>query len=333
MSTRRLTLVATLAACLASPLVQAQPAATGPATAWPDKPIRLVVAYPPGGGLDLVARTVALRLSETLKQQVVVDNRGGASGSIGADLVAKAAPDGYTLLMASPAEVVVGPAAGQKIPYNPESDFVPVALAGETPLVIVAHPSIPAGSLKDFIAYAKGNPGKLSYATPGNGSSMHFAGESLKGAAGAFMVHIPYRGAAPALNDVLGNQVSVAIVGMPPTVAHAKAGRLKVMAVTTAKRSPVMPDVPSVAELPGMQNYRFTNWMGVFAPARTPPAIVERLGAEIARIVKEPATRDKLAAAGVEAMGLQGAEFNSFLDAERKRYKAIAKERSIRFEE
>lgn len=325
MFTRRLTLLAAACAGLCSPLAMAQ--------AWPDKQIRMVVAYPAGGGLDLVARTVAQRLGEVLKQQVVVDNRGGASGSIGADIVAKAPADGYTLLMASPAEVVVGPAAGQKTAYNADTDFTPVALAGETPLVLVAHPSLPAKTLQEFVSYAKANPGKLSYGTPGNGSSMHFAGESLKASTGAFMVHIPYRGAAPAMNDVLGNQVGVVIVGMPPTVAHVKANRLRALAVTTAKRSSVMPDVPSVTELPGLKNYSFTNWMGVFAPAKTPAAIVDRLGAEIAKIVKEPATRDKLLAAGVEPMGLAGAEFTAFLTAERNRYKTIAKERAIKFEE
>jgi tripartite-type tricarboxylate transporter receptor subunit TctC len=321
---RRLTLLAACASLCCSWAI---------AQTWPEKPIRLIVAYPAGGGVDLVARTLALRLSDALKQQVVVDNRGGASGSIGTDIVAKSAPDGYTLLMASPAEVIVGPAAGQKTLYNAELDFVPIALAGETPLVLVAHPSIPAVSLKEFVSYAKSNPGKLSDATPGSGSSMHFAGESFKAGTGAFMVHIPYRGAAPALNDALGNQVSVAIVGMPPTVAHVKAGRLRALGVTTAQRSSVMPDVPSITELPGLESYRFTNWMGVFAPARTPPAIVERLGLEIARIVKEPVTREKLAAAGVEPMGLTGTEFTSFLAVERQRYKGIARDRKIRFEE
>ena len=326
MLTRILTLLAVTTGCLGGPLAKAQ-------AVWPERPIRLVVAYPAGGGLDQVARIVAQRLSDTLKQQVVVDNRGGASGSIGADIVAKAAPDGYTLLLASPAEVVVGPAAGQKTPYDAESDFTPVALAGETPLVIVVHPSVPAGSLKDFLAYAKAKSGMLSYGTPGNGSSMQFAGESLKSGTNTVMLHIPYRGASPAINDVLGNQIGVAIVGMPPVVGHVKAGRLKAVAVTTEKRSPVMPDVPAVAELLGMENYRFTNWMGVFAPAHLPPAVVERLGSEIARIVKEPATSARLAAGGVEARGLTGADFHVFLAAERQRYKTIAKQNSIRFEE
>ncbi len=314
------------AACAAfNPAAQAQ--------AYPNKQIHLIVAYPAGGGLDLVARVVAQRLSEAFNQQVVVENRAGASGSIGADAVARAAPDGYTLLMASPAEVVVGPAAGQKTPYNPETDLVPVALAGETPLVLVVHPSVPARNLAEFAAYAKSQPGKLSYGTPGNGSSMQFAGESFKAGTGAFIVHIPYRGAAPAINDLLGNQVSMAIVGMPPVVGHAKAGKLKVLAVTTQKRSPLMPDVPAVAELKGMADYQFTNWMGVFAPAKTPAAIVERLGAEIARMMQESATRKRLLDAGVEPLGLQGSEFAAFLKSERQRYAQVAKERGIRFQD
>ncbi|MDR2365769.1 MAG: tripartite tricarboxylate transporter substrate binding protein [Zoogloeaceae bacterium] len=300
---------------------------------WPGKPFRLVVAYPAGGGLDLVARAVADPLSEILKQPVVVENRGGASGSIGANFVAKAAPDGYTLLMASPAEVVVGPAAGQKTPYHPERDFVPVALAGETPLAIVVHSGIPADSLQGFIALAKSNPGKWNYGTPGAGSTMHFAGESFKAATGVVMEHTPYRGAAPAVNDVLGQHISMVIVGMPPIVPHVNAGRLKALAVTTIQRSPTLPNAPAVAELPGMQDFRFTNWMGVFAPAHTPPTIVERLGREIAKVVADPAVRAKLAAAGVVAEGLYGKEFEVFLRAERQRYQRIAKEQGIRFAE
>jgi tripartite-type tricarboxylate transporter receptor subunit TctC len=310
-------------------------AAALPAAAqnWPDKPVRLVVAYPAGGGVDLVARTVGQRLSEVLKQQVVIENRTGASGTIGADFVAKAAADGYTFLLASPAEVLVGPIAGQKTAYNPETDLVPVALAGETPLVIIAHPSVPAKEIKDLVEYAKKNPGKLSYATPGNGSSMHFAGESLKAQTGVSLSHVPYRGAAPALNDVLGNQVPVGIMGMPPVVAHAKAGRVNIVAVTTAKRSSVFPNVPSVAEMPGLKDYRFTNWMAVFAPSKTPAAIVERFGAEIAKAVNEPAVKEKLLAAGVEPMGIAGTELTAWLGEERKRYKDVASSRGIKFED
>src|SRR5664280_1226978 len=278
------------------------------AEAWPSKPIHLIVGYPAGGGLDFVTRAVAQRLSEGLGQQVIVENRSGASGSIGADYVARAAADGYTLFMASPAEIVVGPAAGQKIPYNPETDLLPVALAGETPLVIVINPAVPAKDLAEFIAYAKANPGKLNYGTPGTGSSMQFAGEAFNAGVGTQIQHVPYRGAAPALADALGNQVPMAIVGMPPTLGAVKAGKLRVIAVTSQKRSNVMPDVPAVAELKGMGDYRFTNWMGVFAPAKTPAAIVERLGAEIAKMVQEPATRKLLLDNGVEPQGMRGAD-------------------------
>lgn len=300
---------------------------------WPSKPIHLIVAYPAGGGLDLVTRTVAQRLSERLGQQVVVENRAGASGSIGANYVARAPADGYTLLMASPAEVVVGQAAGQKIPYNPETDLVPVALAGETPLVIVVNPTVPANNLAEFIAYAKSMPGKLSYGTPGTGSSMQFAGEAFNAGADTQILHVPYRGAAPAINDALGNQVPMAIVGMPPTVGHVKSGKLRAIAVTSQKRSTVMPEVPAVAELKGMADYRFTNWMGLFAPAKTPAEIVDRIGAEIAKMMQEPAMRQRLLDNGVEPQGSRGAEFAAFLKAERQLYGKVAAERGIRFEE
>ncbi len=298
---------------------------------FPDKPIRLIVAYPAGGGLDFVARTLAKGMAETLKQPVLVENRPGASGALGADVVAKARPDGYTLLLASPAEVIVGPAAGQKTPYNPGTAFAPIVLAGEAPLVVVVNPSVPAANLSELMAYAKSHPGTLSYGTPGTGSSMNFAGESLNKSFGTSILHVPYRGAAPAVGDLLGNQIPMAIVGMPPIVAQAKAGKLKVLAVTTAKRSSLMPDVAAVSESPGMKDYRFSNWMGVFAPAKTPAAVVELLGKNIAAIVHEPAVRQSLLGAGVEPQGLRGAEFTDFLTAERRRYQVIAKERGIHF--
>jgi len=186
------------------------------AQTYPAKPVRVVVPFPPGGGVDFVARTVAQRLGDTMKQTFVIENRTGASGMIGADAVAKSAPDGYTLLVASPAEVLVGPIAGQKVPYDAERDLQPVTLIGETPLVIVAHPSVAVRSLQDVFALAKKQPGKLSYGTPGNGSTMHFAGESLNAIAGISIMHVPYRGAAPAVADLLGGQVPLGIVGMPP---------------------------------------------------------------------------------------------------------------------
>ncbi len=300
------------------------------AQAWPEKPIRVVVPYPPGGGVDFVSRSVAQRLGEVLKTSMVIDNRGGASGTIGADIVAKSAPDGYTFLVASPAEVLVGPIVGQKVNYDPARDLAPVTLIGETPLVIAAHPSVPAKTLAEFIALAKASPGKYSYGTPGTGSSMQFAGESLNALAGIALVHVPYRGAAPAVTDLLGGQVPVGIVGMPPTVPHAKSGKLRILAVTSEKRSSAMPDVATVAELPGMKGYRFTNWMGVYMPAKTPQAVIDRIAAEIGKIVREPAMREKLLSQGVEPVGDTTTEFAAFLKSEYDTYSKIAKDRNIR---
>jgi len=297
---------------------------------WPDKPIKIIVPYPPGGGVDAVARTYAQRLGESLNTNVIVENKAGASGVIGADYVAKSAPDGYTFLIASPAEVVVGPSAGQKVPYDPKIDLVPISLIGETPLVIVAHPSVPAKNISEFIALAKANPNKYSYGTPGNGSSMQFAGESLNAIAGLDVLHIPYKGAAPALADALGGQIPIAIVGMPPTIAHAKTGKIIILAVTSEKRSSAMPDVMAVAELPGMKTYRFTNWMGLFAPSKTPSDILSKLTIATAKIVREPSIRDKLLSLGVEPIGNSPKEFSDFLKQEYSTYSKIAVERNIK---
>jgi tripartite-type tricarboxylate transporter receptor subunit TctC len=300
---------------------------------YPAKPVRVVVPFPPGGGVDFVARTVAQRLGDTMKQTFVIENRSGASGMIGADAVAKSAPDGYTLLVASPAEVLVGPIAGQKVPYDAQRDLAPVTLIGETPLVIAAHPSVAARSLQEVFALAKKQPGRLSYGTPGNGSTMHFAGESLNAIAGISIMHVPYRGAAPAVADLLGGQVPLGIVGMPPTVPHAKSGRLRVLAVTSSERSAAMPDVPAVAELAGFTGYRFTNWMGMFVPAKTPQQTVERLALQMAQIVRETQTSEKLLSQGVKPVGNSPSEFVAFLEDERGRYSKIAKERNIHAEE
>lgn len=300
---------------------------------WPSKPVRFIVGYPPGGGHDFVARTVAQRMAETLKQTFLVENRSGASGAIGTDYVAKSDPDGYTLLIASPAEVLVGPIAGQKVPYDPAKDLVPVALIGETPLAVVLHPSVPANNMPELLALAKRSPGKLSYGTPGTGSSMQFAGESIKAIGDVFIVHIPYRGAAPAVTDLLGGQVEIGIAGMPPVIGHHKSGRLKIIAVTSAKRSAATPEIPSVAELPGFAGFHFTNWQGVYAAAKTPPAVIQRIAAEIANAVRDPATRQRLLTAGVDPLGLGPTEFSAFLAREHATYSKVAKDRNIKLGE
>jgi tripartite-type tricarboxylate transporter receptor subunit TctC len=297
---------------------------------WPHKPVHVIVPYPTGGGHDFASRVVAARLSELLKQTFVVENRTGASGTIGAEYTAKSAPDGYTFMVASPAETVVGPVAGLKMNYDWEKDLAPVTVIGETPLAIAVHPSVPVKTIKELLDYAKKNPGKLSYATPGSGSTMHFAGESLKGIAGLFIVHIPYRGAGPGVADLLGGQVPMGIMGTPPVVAPHKSGRLRILAVTSAKRSGALADIPAMAELPGFADYNFTNWTGVFMAAKTPQAVIDRLAAEISKVVKEPAIRDKLVAAGVEPLGLTPAEAAKFFAKEKATYSRIAKARSIK---
>jgi tripartite-type tricarboxylate transporter receptor subunit TctC len=205
-----------------------------------------------------------------------------------------------------------------------------VTVIGETPLAIAVHPSVPARTIQELLAYAKANPGKLSYGTPGSGSSMHFAGESLKAIAGVFIVHIPYRGAAPAVADLLGGQVPMGIAGLPPVVGPHKAGKLRILAVTSTKRSGALPDIPAMAELPGFDGYNFTNWTGVFMAARSPPAVIERLAVEIGKAVREPAMREKLLAAGVDPLGLTTAQFVQFLAREKDTYSKIAKSRAIK---
>jgi tripartite-type tricarboxylate transporter receptor subunit TctC len=297
---------------------------------WPNKPVHVIVPYPPGGGHDFSARVVAQRLSDVLKQPFVIENRTGASGTIGAEFTAKSAPDGYTFVVASPAETVVGPFAGLKMNYDWEKDLAPVTVIGETPLAIAVHPSVPVKTIQELIAYAKKNPGKLSYGTPGSGSSMHFAGESLKAIAGIFIVHIPYRGAGPAVADLLGGQVPMGIAGLPPVVAPHKTGKIHILAVTSSKRSGALPDVPAMAELPGFADYNFTNWTGIFMAAKTPPAVIERLAAEVGKAVQEPGVKEKLLAAGVDPLGLTTPEFVKFLAREKATYSKVAKTRNIK---
>ena len=306
--------------------------ASGAAAAqdWPAKPVRVIVPYPTGGGHDFASRVVAQRLADTLKQPFLVENRTGASGTIGAEYTAKSAPDGYTFMVASPAETVVGPFAGLKMNYDWEKDLAPVTVIGETPLAIAVHPSVPVKTIQELLAFAKANPGKLSYGTPGSGSTMHFAGESLKALAGIFIVHIPYRGAGPAVTDLLGGQVPMGIMGTPPVIAPHKSGKIHIVAVTSAKRSPALPEVPAMAELPAYAGYNFTNWTGVFVAAKTPPAVIDRLAAEIAKAIQDPGVRERLVTAGVDPLGLSPAQFRQFLEREKATYSKVAKIRNIK---
>jgi tripartite-type tricarboxylate transporter receptor subunit TctC len=292
---------------------------------YPAKPIKFVVPFAPGGATDLIARAVGQKLTESMGQQVIVENRTGASGMIGADVVAKSPPDGYTLLMASTAEIAINPSLYAQMSYDAAKDFAPITLAGITPLILVVHPGSPAHSVKDLVAQARSNPGSVSFASAGNGSVQHLSGELLKTITGTQMIHVPYKGAAPALVDVLGGQVTMFFSGMPPAMPHVKSGKLRAIAVTTPKRSPAAPDVPTMAEA-GIAGFDISNWFGVFAPAGTPDEILNRLNAEIVKALALPDVKERLASQGAETVGSTRAEFKAFVAAETAKYAKLVKE-------
>ena len=296
--------------------------------AWPAKPIKLVAPSTPGDAPDVIARLVAEKLSTALGQQVVVENRPGAGGVVGSDAVAKAAPDGYTLIMGNAGSHGINAAVYTKLPYDIQRDFAPVSQVAVAPNVMVINPGIPATSVAEFIAYAKSQPGKLSYASGGNGSSAHMSMELFKAMAGVDLQHVPYKGATPALTDVIGGQVVAFIGNMPPTVPHIKSGKLRGLAVTTTKRSALMPELPTIADtLPG---YETVAWFGVLAPAGTPPEIVNRLSAEIGRIARSPEMREKLVAMGAEPVGGTPEEFKAVIDRDIAKWKPLAQKVGIK---
>ncbi len=309
-----------LALALGSPLVAL-------AQAWPNKPIRLIVNFPAGGSPDVVARAIATPLSQALGQPVLVDNRGGAGGIIGADLAAKAAPDGYTILLSSGSAMAIVPHITPKLPFDHNKDLVPVAAGARLELFLVSRSGLPFGNYADFVKYVKANPGKLSYGSPGTGTSPHIAGEMLKVQAGIFAVHIPYRGAGAALTDLLGGSVDYVF---DPGIAfqHIDSGRLRLLAVGSAKRSPLYPNTPTLAEL-GLAGFDVGTTHGFWAPAGTPPAIIERLNTEINRAVALPAVAAAIRALGAEPTPITPAQFGSVIQSDSRRYAAIIKERKI----
>ena len=271
------------------------------AQGFPEKPVRLVVPVPPGGSLNLYTRFIGQKLSESLGQPVIVDNRPGANGLIGADIVAKAAPDGYTLLMgATPTLAISVTLYAGKMPYNPERDFAPITLVAKAPSVLAAHPAVPARTLKELIAYAKANPGRLNYASSGTGSGNHLMGEMLKATAGIEMVHVPYAGGGPGLVALLAREVELIVTPPPILIPMAKAGRVRLLAVSSAARSPAMPDVPTVAES-GYPGFEATVWYCVVAPRGTPQPIVARLHGALTAILSSAEFRERLLADGASA--------------------------------
>jgi len=296
---------------------------------WPAKPIKLVAPSTPGDAPDVIARMVAEKLSTALGQQVVVENRPGAGGVVGSDAVAKAAPDGYTLIMGNAGSHGINAAVYTKLPYDIQRDFAPVSQVAVAPNVMVINPGVPATSVAEFIAYAKAQPGKLSYASGGNGSSAHMSMELFKSMAGIDLTHIPYKGSSPALTDVVGGQVVAFIGNMPPTVPLVKGGKLRALAVTTKTRSPLMPELPTIAES-GLPGYETVAWFGVLAPAGTPPEIVNRLSQEIAKIAKSPEMREKLLAMGAEPVGSTPEEFKGVIDRDIAKWKPLAQKVGIK---
>jgi tripartite-type tricarboxylate transporter receptor subunit TctC len=297
------------------------------AQTWPSKPIRIVVNFPPGGAADQIARAVAQPLQDALGQPVVVENKGGAGGNVGGDAVAKSPADGYTLLMSSGGMVSVNPHIYNKMPFDPEKDLMPVAAAARVVVFLVTQPSFPAQDAKAFLAYLKANPGKVSFGSPGNGSSPHLAAEMMKAQAGLFAVHVPYRGAAPALTDLLAGQIQF-LFDPGVAIPHIKAGKLKLLAVGSPKRSALFPDAPTLDEV-GLKGFDADTVFGFYAPAGTPAAVVARLNQEINRILALPAPRERITALGGEPAPMTPSQFRDKAAADGKRFGAIIRERRI----
>jgi len=301
------------------------------AQSYPGKPVRIIVPYSAGGGTDIVARAVGQKLSEIWGQSVIVDNRAGASGMIGAEAAARASADGYTLLMATPAEVATNHHLYSKVSYNPERDFAPITLVAVTPLVVAANPDVPAKNIQELVALARARPGTLGFATPGTGSTQHLSGEMLMSAAGIRLVHIPYKGAGQSIPDVVGGQVPLGIYGLLTISQQAKAGRLRVLAVTTLKRSSAAPDWPTLAES-GFPGFDTSLWFGLLAPAATSKEIIVKIHTDVLRVLKLPDVQERIASQGADIVGNSPAEFATFIAAESAKYARIIKQAGVKLD-
>ncbi len=308
-------------------------AGTSPARAqtYPAQPIKIVVPYPPGGFNDTLGRIIATHLQETWGQPAVVENRPGGGTLIGSDSVAKAAPDGYTLLIATQTTHAANPALYPKLPYDAAKDFAPLTLAGSTPLALMVKPSLPVSSVKELIEFAKKNPAKLVYASGGNGTSQHLTAELMKSMSSTYMLHIPYRGAGPAMTDLLGGQVDLMFDNLPSALPQIKAGKLKGLAVTSSTRSPLAPDIATVAEQ-GFGTFDATAWIGLLAPAGLPKDMHDKLAAETQRIMRSPDVREALSAQGFEVVGGTPEAFARFIQSETAKWPKVVKDAGVRAE-
>ncbi|MBI4189924.1 MAG: tripartite tricarboxylate transporter substrate binding protein [Betaproteobacteria bacterium] len=292
---------------------------------YPVKPIRFVVAYPPGGATDILARVMAQKLTESFGQQVVVENRSGASGMVGAEAVTKAAPDGYTVLISTAAEIAINQHLFSRMSYDPVKDLAPVSYAAHAAVLFSVHPSVPVNSIAQLIALARARPGELTYASVGTGSVHHLAGELLKTITRINIVHIPYKGAGPAVIDMVGGHVSMGFTALPSSLPHARAGKLRPIAVTGSKRGEAAPDIATFVEL-GFPAIDVVSWFGVLFPARTPADIVAKLSTEVARTVNNPEVKAKLLQQGIEVIGTTPEQFAKFIQSEVARYAKVIKE-------
>ncbi len=298
------------------------------AAAYPEKTLRLVVPFPPGGGNDILARTLGQRLSEVVSQQVVVDNRGGAGGALGATIAAQANPDGYTIFLGSVGNLAQTPALKEKLPYHPLRDFAPVALVATSSFILAVHPSVQAKSVQELIALAKASPGKLSYASAGTGSSLHMAGELFKYATATDLLHVPYKGTGPAMADLISGRVQLIFSTMPPALPQIKTGKLRALAVTTAKRAAAAPEVPTVAES-GVKGFSVANWQGILLPVKTPTGIVGKLNQDTLKALGLPGMHEALAQQGLEPAGGKPGEFGALIKSEIAKYTQVVKAAKI----
>ncbi len=301
------------------------------AAEYPTKPIRLIVPFPPGGGNDILARSIGQHLSKILGQQIVVDNRGGAGGMLGAELAAKAVPDGYTIFLGSVGNLAFNPALHAKLAYDPVKDFGPVTLLATSAFILVVNPTVPAKSVKELIALAKAKPGQLNYATAGVGSSLHMTGEIFKLATGINIVPVAYKGFSPALIELMAGQVQIMFSTMPPALPQVKAGKLRALGVSGAKRTAAAPEVPTIAEA-GVPGFQVLNWQGITAPTKTPQAIIQKLNSALLTTLKLPEVIESLATQGLEAAGGTPEQFGDLIKSEVAKYTKVVKEAKITVE-
>jgi tripartite-type tricarboxylate transporter receptor subunit TctC len=299
-----------------------------PATAFPTKPIRIIVAYTPAGTTDILARAVGQKMSETWGQPVIVDNRPGANGNIGTEVAARAVPDGHSLVMATAGTHGINVSLYRKLGWHPVKDFAPVSLVAMVPNIMVVNNALPVKNVREFIAHVRANPGKLSYGSPGNGSTAHLSMELFKTMTGSNLVHIPYKGSAGVLADVMGGQIAVTIDNMPPYVPQVRAGKIRALAVSTAKRSSAMPDLPTIAEA-GVPGYEAGAWFGLLAPAGTPKAVVDKLSAETARILKQADVSKRITELGAEPVGSTPEQFAELIKTEIAKWAKVIKDANV----